>query len=93
LTAHWLGIIVARASGMDLMALGNKYLFGPLGVTAGEEWNRDVDGYYIGCGDIQFTARDIARFGLLYLSSGVYEGERIIPAEWVNDFIADLHCK
>jgi CubicO group peptidase (beta-lactamase class C family) len=85
LTAHWLGIIVARASGMDLMTLGNKYLFGPLGVVPGEDWNRDVDGYYIGGGDILFTARDMAKFGLLYLDEGEYEGDQIIPADWVRD--------
>ena len=85
LTAHWLGIIAARASGMDLITLGNKYLFGPLGVVPGEDWLRDVDGYYIGCGDILFTARDMAKFGLLYLNDGVYERERIIPDEWVHD--------
>jgi CubicO group peptidase (beta-lactamase class C family) len=85
LTAHWLGIIAARASGMDLMTLGNKYLFEPLGVVPGEDWNRDVDGYYIGGGDILFTARDMAKFGLLYLNDGVYEGKRIIPANWVHE--------
>jgi len=85
LTSHWLGIIAARASGMDLMSLGNKYLFEPLGVVPGEGWLRDVDGYYIGCGDILFTARDMAKFGLLYLNGGMYEGKRIISAEWVND--------
>jgi CubicO group peptidase (beta-lactamase class C family) len=85
LTSHWLGIIAARASGMNLMTLGNKYLFGPLGVVPGEDWNRDVDGYYIGCGDILFTARDMAKFGQLYLNDGVYEGKRVIPADWVRD--------
>jgi len=85
LTAHWLGIIAARASGMDLMTLGKKYLFGPLGVVPGEDWNRDVDGYYIGCGDILFTTRDMAKFGLLYLDGGEYEGRRIIPADWVRE--------
>jgi CubicO group peptidase (beta-lactamase class C family) len=85
LTAHWLGIIAARASGMDLMTLGNKYLFGPLGVVPGEGWLRDVDGYYIGMGDILFTSRDMAKFGLLYLNGGLYEGNRTISDEWVRD--------
>jgi CubicO group peptidase (beta-lactamase class C family) len=85
LTANWLGIIAARASGMDLMTLGNEYLFGPLGVTPGEGWLRDVDGYYIGCGDILFTSRDMARFGQLYLDGGEYQGERLISADWVRD--------
>jgi CubicO group peptidase (beta-lactamase class C family) len=85
LTANWVGIIVTRASGMDLMTLGNKYLFGPLGVVPGDGWNRDVDGYYVGCGDIQFTARDMARFGQLYLDGGKLQGEQIVPADWVHD--------
>ena len=85
LTAHWLGIIAARATGMDLIALGNKYLFGPLGVTPGEDWLRDVDGYYIGAGDILFTSRDMARFGQLYLDGGEYNGQQIVSADWVRD--------
>ena len=85
LTSHWLGIIAARASDMNLMSLGKKYLFEPLGVVPGEGWLRDVDGYYIGCGDILFKARDMAKFGLLYLNGGMYEGKKIISAEWVND--------
>jgi CubicO group peptidase (beta-lactamase class C family) len=85
LTANWLGIIAARATGMDLMTLGNKYLFRPLGVVPGKDWLRDVDGYYIGCGDILFTARDMARFGQLYLDGGSYKGEQLIPADWVHD--------
>jgi len=85
LTAHWTGIIVARATGMDLMSFGEQYLFSLLGVKAGEGWNRDLDGYYIGGGDILFTARDMARFGLLYLNDGSYKGDQVISADWVHD--------
>jgi CubicO group peptidase (beta-lactamase class C family) len=84
LTSHWLGIIVARACGKDLKSFGKEYLFSSLNVEVGD-WNRDVDGYYIGGGDIQFTARDMARFGLLYLNGGEYEGNRIISANWVRE--------
>jgi CubicO group peptidase (beta-lactamase class C family) len=84
LTAHWTGIIVARACGTDLKSFGQEHLFNPLGVEVGD-WNRDLDGYYIGSGDIEFTARDMAKFGLLYLNDGEYEGKQIIPADWVHD--------
>ena len=85
LTSHWLGIIVARAAGTDLKSFGDEHLFSPLGVEVGDDWNQDLDGYYIGCGDIQFTARDMAKFGLLYVNGGEYEGNQIIAADWVQD--------
>ena len=85
LTAHWLGIIVARATGKDLKTFGEEYLFDPLGVTPGEGWIRDLDGYYIASGDIIFTARDMAIFGQLYLNEGKHNGQQIISAEWVSD--------
>jgi CubicO group peptidase (beta-lactamase class C family) len=85
LTSHWLGIIVARATGKDLKSFGEEHLFSPLGVKVGDDWNRDLDGYYIGCGDIQFTARDMARFGLLYLKDGEYDNKQIISTDWVQD--------
>lgn len=83
LTSHWLGIIVARASGTDLKSYAEKHLFSLLDVDVGD-WNQDADGYYIGCGDIQFTARDMAKFGVLYLNEGEYGGKQILPADWVR---------
>jgi CubicO group peptidase (beta-lactamase class C family) len=31
------------------------------------------------------SARDMAKFGLLYLSDGEYEGNQILSANWVSD--------
>jgi CubicO group peptidase (beta-lactamase class C family) len=45
----------------------------------------DANGYYYGSGDISFDARDAAKFGLLYLNDGQYEGQQIIPVDWVRD--------
>ncbi len=83
LTSHLLGVIVARACDKDLKSFGQEYLFSPLEVKLGD-WSQDVDGYYIGCADIQFTARDMAKFGLLYLNKGIYKGKQIVPADWVE---------
>jgi CubicO group peptidase (beta-lactamase class C family) len=83
LTSHWLGVIVARACHTDLKSFAQEYLFSPLDVEVGE-WIQDRDGYYIGGAELRFTARDAAKFGLLYLNDGVYEGNRIISADWVR---------
>ena len=46
---------------------------------------QDRDGYYMGHGETHFTARDMAKFGLLYLNEGEYQGQQIVSADWVSD--------
>jgi len=42
----------------------------------------DHDGNFIGSSQVYTTARDLARFGLLYLNDGIWNGERILPEGW-----------
>jgi CubicO group peptidase (beta-lactamase class C family) len=44
----------------------------------------DGSGTWIGSSFCFCTPRDFARFGLLYLRDGVWEGERILPGGWVD---------
>jgi CubicO group peptidase (beta-lactamase class C family) len=83
LSAHLLGIIVARATGIDLRTYAEENLFGPIGVEIGD-WGQLWEGYHGAAGDLSLTARAMARFGQLYLDRGVYEGETIVPEEWVQ---------
>jgi len=84
LTSNWQGIIVDRACGMHLKPYAEEHLFSPLGMEAGE-WGTDWDGHNNCSGDLHLTARDMAKFGQLYLDDGAYEGNQIIPAEWVRE--------
>jgi CubicO group peptidase (beta-lactamase class C family) len=83
LTSNWLGIIVDRACGMHLRAYSEENLFSPMGVEAGT-WGTDWEGHNNGCGDLHLRARDAAKFGLLYLNDGEFEGNQILPADWVH---------
>lgn len=84
LTSNWLAMIISRATEQDLRVFAEEQLFSPLKVKVGE-WPKDRDGYRIGSGDIEFTARDVARFGLLYLNGGQLEGKRLLPEQWVRE--------
>jgi len=44
-------------------------------------------GNFIGSSQVYTTARDLARFGLLYLNDGVWNGERLLPEGWTS-FVA-----
>jgi CubicO group peptidase (beta-lactamase class C family) len=84
LSSNWLGIIVDRATGMSLKSFAEEHLFSVIDVEAGE-WGMDAEGHNNGCGDLHFSARDAAKFGLLYLDDGEYEGEQVISEDWVHD--------
>ncbi len=84
LTSNWLGIIVDRACGTNLKSYAEEHLFVPIGIEVGE-WGTDAEGHNNGCGDLHLTARDAAKFGLLYLNDGEYQGEQIISADWVRE--------
>jgi len=84
LTSHLLGIIVARACNTDLRSFAQEHLFSPLDAEVAE-WTTDADGYNWGSGEIYLTARDMAKFGMLYLNDGQYGEDQIVSDKWVND--------
>lgn len=84
LTSHLLGVIVARACDTDLKPYAEKHLFSPINAEVGD-WTRDADNYNWGFGEIYVTARDMAKFGMLYLNDGEYEGKQVLSADWVRE--------
>jgi len=44
----------------------------------------DASGTFVGSSYSYGIARDWARFGLLYLNDGIYNGERLLPEGWVK---------
>ena len=55
----------------------------PIGMRSADP-RVDAAGTFIGSSFVYATAQDWARFGLLYLRDGVWDGERLLPEGWVD---------
>lgn len=84
LTAHLMAIILARAADTPLSSFAQTHVFQPLDIQAGY-WPADALGYNYGSGDLCLKPRDMAKFGLLFLNSGSFNGSQVVPAEWVSE--------
>ncbi|MFM7785694.1 MAG: serine hydrolase domain-containing protein, partial [Gammaproteobacteria bacterium] len=74
--------IVSTAVGKGLDAFAEETLFGPLGIRE-YQWKSAPEGYRDTAGGLYLSARDLARFGLLFLRGGEWNGKQLIPADWV----------
>jgi CubicO group peptidase (beta-lactamase class C family) len=66
-----------------MLAFMRRELFDRLGMASAKP-RFDEAGTFIGSSYVFARARDFARFGLLYLRDGVWEGERLLPEGWVD---------
>lgn len=84
-TSNIVSGIVARAVGRgeDYARFLHGRLFGRIGMTSADP-EFDEAGTWVASSFLRATARDYARFGLLYLRDGVWDGVRILPPGWVD---------
>ena len=82
-----LGTIFEKKTGLKIGEAFYRRIAKPIGMEDFEPG----DVYYFGgpfsihpAYHFEITARDMARFGLLYLRHGRWNGKQIVPAEWVE---------
>jgi len=80
------GIVRSTIGEKDYHSFPYKELFHKLGMYH-SLMEPDAAGNYVGSSYIWASARDYARFGMLYLNDGVWNGERILPGDWVKKSI------
>jgi CubicO group peptidase (beta-lactamase class C family) len=87
---HLLSAILQETTGMTELEFARKYLFEPLGITEAI-WESDPQGYTHGWGDLHLKPLDAAKLGYLWLNNGVWEGEQVVPVDWVKDSVTGQH--
>jgi CubicO group peptidase (beta-lactamase class C family) len=67
----------------EYLSFPRRKLFNQIGMRSAV-LEPDASGTFAGSSYCYATARDWARFGLLYLQNGVWDGEQILPEKWVE---------
>jgi hypothetical protein len=67
----------------EYFSFPGKALFNKTGMRS-IIWEPDASGTFVGSSYLYASARDYARFGLLYLHNGNWLGEQLFPDDWVN---------
>jgi CubicO group peptidase (beta-lactamase class C family) len=66
----------------DATTYAEEHLFGPLGIT-NYRWELSRSRVPNGSWGLHMLPRDMAKLGYLYLNEGMWDGQQIVPAEWV----------
>ncbi|MFC2155987.1 serine hydrolase domain-containing protein [Acidobacteriota bacterium] len=74
--------ILTGTSGQSLEEISRRYLFEPLGIT--DAFWKAIDKRLI-FSDIYMRPLDMAKFGMLFLQKGKWQGKQVLPEEWVKE--------
>ncbi|CAA9384050.1 MAG: Beta-lactamase class C-like and penicillin binding proteins (PBPs) superfamily [uncultured Propionibacteriaceae bacterium] len=78
-----LSLIVTRVTGERLLEYLRPRLLAPLGI--GDAYWTGTAGFDHGFSGLHLTTEAIARFGQLYLQGGEWQGQQLVPADWVAE--------
>lgn len=77
------GLWLNRILNGGLKEFAREHLFSPLGIPS-VEWEYDADGNIFAASGLRLTTDELAKLGLLCLNRGRYEGQTLVPAEWID---------
>ena len=80
---YLLSAIVQKVTGQTVFDYLKPRLFEPLGIKAAT-WDASPQRISWGGVGLNIRTEDIARFGLLYLHKGEWNGKQLLPASWVE---------
>jgi len=78
-----LSAMLKNRTGMHAADYAERFLFKPLGIE-NKFWFANGEGHTHAGGGLALTARDTAKFGLLFLRNGRWGGQQVVPEDWVR---------
>lgn len=78
--------ILDKAAGEPIQDYAQRRLFTPLGMRD-TRLKVDEKGHAWTYADLQTTPRDFARLGMLMAQRGMWNGTRIVPAQWITESV------
>ncbi len=84
--SHLLAAGLATAGRTRVRDFAQEALFTPIGARI-HRWDSLGPGIEFGGSELFLTARDLARFGFLYLNRGLWEERQVVPRAWVEESV------
>ena len=84
LGTYMLSAIVQTVTGLTVLDYLMPRLFEPLGIER-PQWDESREGINLGGWGLFLKTEDMAKFGLLFLQDGIWNGKRVLPEEWVKE--------
>lgn len=81
---YMLSVIVQKLVGMNINDYLDEKLYKPLGINY-PVWDMSKDGISLGGIGLYLTTEDIMKFSIFLQNKGVWEGKRLLSAEWIDE--------
>jgi len=78
-----LAMILTKATGQSITDYMYTRLWSKIGAESDAYWIVDKTGMEFALGGLNATARDYGKIGQLFLDSGRWQGNQIVPEDWV----------
>jgi len=84
MSTQLLGMCLEKATGSLLQDYFREKIWDPMGMEFSGSFSLDRRGHAKAFGGIATTPIDLAKFGLMYLHDGKWNGKQIVPEDWVK---------
>ena len=81
--SHMLAAILTETTKEPVAKYAERYLFSHIGIEK-YKWEKDPQGINHGYSNLQLSARDMAKLGILYLNKGRWGDKQIVSVSWIE---------